>query len=179
MRSRFDPTRDTVGTIARDLVMNADRYPVIVGDMTNEIEKDLVTDLNEAFASNPYKDEPFYVVVHEAKDLQQTNMIKRKVITMPFRPWPEDDTIVFYYEPRKQEILFCWCLPHWSEMDNMLANPDKFEVEMLEDIKAWKNYDLSHFGFLPIEGKFTEKGEPLYAPNRNFKDRPLKKRKSV
>lgn len=159
MRSRFDPTRNTVGSIARDAILNADSYPLLVGDLTTPIMKDMVDDLNEALLKNPYNDEPFYVVIHESKDLMQPNMIKRKVITLSFRPYPEDDTIVFWKDPKTQDVRFCWCLPHWSEMDNILANSHLYDGSYVETIKAWKEENLVPFGFLDtkkVEFKMIE-----------------------
>lgn len=70
---------------------------------------------------------------------------------MKKRPYPEDDTVVFWCDPKSNEVRFCWCLPHWSEMDNMLNNEMLFDKEMIGQIKAWKNVDLYHFGFAKDE----------------------------
>lgn len=171
MKSRFDPTRDTVGKMARDAIINHDGYPVINADLTRELEKSLSDDLNEAFGSNPYGNKPFYVLVHESKDLKLNNMIKRRIVKLAFRPWPEDDTIVFWHDPSSCTTLFCWCLPHWSEMDNMLANPALYNHDMLEQIKAWKAVDLKAFGFIN-HGKDIQ-GKDVWLPDPNFKDQPL------
>jgi hypothetical protein len=164
--SLFDPSRDTVGKIYRDAQLASDGVPVIVGDMTNEMTKSLVDDLNEALTKDPYHGNPFYVVVHEKKDLQMKSAILRKIIHMSFRPWPEDDTVVFWKNPKSGEIRFCWCLPHWSNMNNVMYNPDYYEKEMVEQVKAWKEFRLDHFGFVKNE-------YDRWVPNPEFKDRTI------
>jgi len=167
--SLYDPTRKTVGAIYRDLQINGNKDPVTVGDMTNELQSSLVCDLNETIESDPYDGRDFYITVHESKDLQMPSMIRRRMVTTLYRPYPEDDTLVFFVSKRLCDVKFCWCLPHWSEMDNMLANPDLFPDDLLTEIRAWKNVDLYHFGFMKDQnGNWT--------PNEHFKDQEMKPR---
>lgn len=164
--SLYDPTRKTVGALYRDLQMNGDKTPVTVGDMTNELQSSLVVDLNETIESNPHQGRDFYITVHESKDLQMPSLIRRRMLTSVYRPYPEDDTLVFWVSPSKAQVLFCWCLPHWSEMDNMLASADLYEPDLIREIKAWKNVDLYHFGF-------TKSPMGDWIPNEHFKDKPM------
>lgn len=146
--------RKTVGAIYRDAQLSNKEQYVTNGDLTNELMSSLVCDLNDTIQSNPYQGEPFYIIVHEKKDLQMPRAVLRRMLTMKKRPYPEDDTVVFYVNPRFNDIRFCWCLPHWSEMDNMLANEQRFDKEMIGKIKAWKDNDLKPFGFVKDgEGK--------------------------
>jgi len=153
-KSLYDQSRDTVGKIYRDAQMNSDGTPVIVGDMGAEMTKSLVEDINDALAQYDKKGKPYYLLVHEKKDLQMKSALLRRMLYFGYRPWPEDDTLVFYKNPKTQDLRFCWCLPHHTEMDNMLMNPDQFDKEMIEQIKAWKAFDLVPFGFYkdPKEG---------------------------
>lgn len=146
-QSRYDPSRKTVGAIYRDAQLNNKEEFVTNGDLTNELMSSLVCDLNDTIQSNPYDGSPFYIIVHEKKDLQMPHMILRRLLTMKKRPYPEDDTVVFWVNPKSAEVRFCWCLPHHTEMDNMLANENLFDKEMIKQIKAWKQVDLYHFGF--------------------------------
>lgn len=166
-QSRYNPDRKTVGAIYRDaaLAVKEGEY-VENGDLTRELQKSLVDDLNETIKSMPYGKKPFYITIHEKKDLQMPRAILRRMLTTRYRPYPEDDTIVFYVEPETNLVEFCWCLPHWSEMDNMLNNVGLFEPEMIQQIKAWKNFDLWHFGFCK-----DEMGN--WKPNPHFKDKKL------
>lgn len=150
-QSKYDPSRKTVGAIYRDAQLNNTEKFVTNGDLTNELMSSLVEDINNTLNSKPYGDESFYLIVHEKKDLQMPNMILRRLLTMKKRPYPEDDTIVFWIEPKSGTCDFCWCLPHWSEMDNMLANENLYEKDMIAEIKAWKNIDLYYFGFCKDE----------------------------
>ncbi len=167
-QSKYDPTRKTVGGIYLDAQKSSDKH-VEVGDMTNEIMSSLVEDLNETIASDPFKGRSFYITVHEKKDLQMKNALLRRMITTLYRPYPEDDTLVFWVEPNSNEVKFCWCLPHWSEMDNMLANHTLFDKNLISEIRAWKNNDLTYFGFVK-DGM----GEH-WIPNPNFKDKNMVK----
>lgn len=165
-KSKYDPTRKTVGAIYRDAQMASHDAFVENGDLTHELQKSLCDDLNTTFASNPYEGKSFYVTVHEKKDLQMPRAILRRMITTKYRPAPEDDTIVFFCDPSSNNIRFCWCLPHWSEMDNMLANQWLYEPEMIEQIKAHKRDDWHHFGFV-------RNAEGNWEANPRFEDKRL------
>ena len=168
-RSLIDPSRKTVGAIYRDAALKNTETAVINGDLTHEMMKSLVDDLNETIASDPYDGKPFYITVYEKKDLLMPRAILMRLYTTKYRPYPEDDTVVFYVEPRSNTVKFCWCLPHRAEMDNMLINEHIYDKEMISDIKAWVAEDLSHFGFVKREGRIV----PWIHPN----DRDLNRTK--
>lgn len=165
-QSLYDPDRETIGKIYLDAQKNNKEDRIEVGDMSREVMSSLIEDLNETIKSNPYDDRPFYICIHESRDLVMKNMFKRRILTTLYRPYPEDDTVVFYTDPKKNETLFCWCLPHWSEMDNMLNNEDLYDANQMIEIKAWKNHDLYHFGF-------TKDEIGNWMPNPHYKDKPL------
>lgn len=172
-RSIYDPGRDTVGAIYRNAQLTGEKAPILVGDMANELTKDLVTDINEALCAPRKSDKPFYLMIHEKKDLQMKSAILRRLLYFTYRPYPEDDTTVFWKDPKTQEVRFCWSLPHWSEMDNMLANPEQFDKDFIADIKAWKAVDLKHFGFYHGGKKWG------WLPNPNHKDKKLEPVKTL
>jgi hypothetical protein len=62
-QSHIDPTRKTAGAIYRDAQINGERG-VVIGDVSHEIKKDLVVDINEAIQqgrSHPdFVGKPFY-----------------------------------------------------------------------------------------------------------------------
>lgn len=156
-QSRFDPTRQTMGAIALEARKNM--TPIECGDMTNEMIKSLVDDLNEAITSNPFEGRPFYISVVEKKDLLLPNAIHRGMCKTLYRPYPENNTIVFSCDPKSNVIKLCWTLPHWTEMDNMLNNRDKRNKKLVNDIYAWKTLNLEYFGFSnDKEGKPFDNG---------------------
>lgn len=163
--SRFDPSRETVGKIYRDVTLNGDKTPIDVGDMTRELISSLVEDINDTLNSNPHPGRDYYILVHEKKDLVMKTAIRRDIHTMVYRPYPEDDTLVFRVQ--SGDVKFCWCLPHRSEMYNIMANPDFFEDEMVEEIRAFNNNDLTKFGFVKVGT-----GEKWDA-NPHYVDKPL------
>ncbi len=164
--------RDTVGTIALNARKSNDR--ICVGDMAHEFMPQLVEDINEALASNPFDDRPFYVIVHETKDLQLKNVIRRRVIKQEFRPYPEPNTSVWWTDPKSHETRFCWSLPHQSTFPQYLMNASKYSKEQIKDIVAYNKERMDHFGFY-LHGK-KENGVPIYYPLPGFKDRPLHKK---
>jgi hypothetical protein len=167
-KSRFDPSRETVGKTYRDLTIQEINSPnrIEVGDMTNELMSSLVYDLNDTILSDPHEGRPFYIQVHEKKDLQMPRAIHRTIRAFLWRPYPEDDTIVFWCNPKTNEIRFCWCLVHWSEMENMIKSVGLFDEELVTQIRAWKRVDLYHFGFMK-----DENGN--WKANPNFKDKKM------
>lgn len=162
--------RDTVGAIAIKAAQLRER--VQVGDMARELMPQLVDDLNEAIASNPFDDRPFYIVIHEKKDLLLKNMIPRRVIRQEYRPYPEENTQVYWTNPKTQETLFCWCLPHRTEFPNILENASKYCKEYIKDIYAYCVERMDNFGF--YKHGVNEKGVPIYYPIPGFKDRKLR-----
>ena len=167
-KSNYDPSRDTVGKIYRDLHMQSQPSPVLVGDMTNEMMKGLVEDINEGISHKPFGDQPWYIMIHEKKDLQMKDALLRRVLHFKHRPWPEDDTTVFWHDPIHIETRFCWSLPHWAEMDNILRCSTLFEKELVEEVSAWKRFDLHYFGF-------RKNKEGNWEANPNWKDKPIEK----
>ena len=139
--------RSTVGAIYREAAMKNTDTHVTNGDLTNELMSSLVCDLNDTIVSKPFVDKDYYITVHEKKDLQMPRCILRRMLTSLHRPYPEDDTLVYKIMQKGSDVRFCWCLPHWSEMDNMLANEDLFDKNMINEIKSWKRLDLHPFGF--------------------------------
>jgi hypothetical protein len=141
--------RDTVGSIyLKAQEDHKNDAPIINGDLTNELMKSFVDDLNACILSKPNGDNPFYITIHEKKDLLMPNAILRRVIPSGKRPFPEDDTVVFYTDPIKNETLFCWCLPHYVEMDNIVRNENLFDQDYVDNIRAWLKLDLTRFGFM-------------------------------
>lgn len=163
--------RDTVGTIALKAAKLNDR--ITVGDMSRELMPQLVDDLNEAIASNPFDGRPFYITIHEKKDAQLTNVFNRRVIHTEYRPYPEENTDVFWYNPRTNETLYCWSLPHRTKWPNYFANPRNYDKDQLKDIIAYKLMRLDHFGF--YQAGETENKTPIFYPIPNFRDRKLRK----
>ena len=161
-QSRYNPSRKTVGAIYRDAQFNGEKQ-VITGDMNYELRKSLVEDLNETVAqgTKDFEGRPFYITVHEKRDLQMKNAFLRRMIKTVYRPYPEDDTLVFKVYPYSNSVYFCWELPHRTNMLNMLACPDLYEPEILQKFKHWENLRLEHFGFMKDEeGMWKE--NPLY-----------------
>jgi hypothetical protein len=171
--------RDTVGTIYQNAQFSGEKQ-VITGDMNYELRKSLVDDLNETIiiATKEFESIPFYITVHEKKDLQMKSAILRRMIKTKYRPYPEDDTLVFYINPVHNEVYFCWCLPHWSEMDNILANHNLYEYtesdrQYVARIRDWKNMRLEYFGF-------CKNAEGNWMANPNYLgDELLKKQEGV
>lgn len=152
-KSTIDESRNTVGSIYRDAQINGERG-VVIGDVNHEIKKDLVKDINEAIekgrAHPDFIGKPFYLAMYEKYDL----MLKRSLVRIPkitkYRPYPEQDTMVFHVFPN-DEVYFCWELPHRSQMINILMNPDLYDQNQVQMIKRWENIQLEYFGFTKDE----------------------------
>lgn len=171
MKSQY-ADRDTVGTIA--LKAKAINERVCVGDMAHELMPKLVDDLNEAITSDPFEGRPFFITIHEKKDALLPNMILRRMIKTEYRPYPEDNTSVFWTNPGTQEVMFCWSIPHKTTFPYYLNNASKFPKDQIKDILAYQKERLDHFGF--YKAGVTDKNVPIYYPLPDFKDRPLKQK---
>ena len=167
--------RKTVGSIALAAMRINER--IEAGDMAREFMPQLVDDINEAILANPFEGRPYYITVHEKKDLLLKNTILRRVIRTEYRSYPEPSTMVFYTNPQTQETLFCWSLPHTSEFPIYLNNPSKYHKDQIKDILAYEKERLEHFGFYKNK-LILEDGKKIgeYYPIDGFKDRPLRKK---
>ena len=178
-KSRYDPSRDTVGAIYRDAQFSGEKQ-VITGDMNYELRKSLVEDLNDTVVEGTknFDGRPFYICVHEKRDLQMKNAFLRRMIKTVYRPYPEDDTLVFKVVPYAGDIYFCWELPHRSNMLNMLACPDLYPPEQLSMYRKWENMQLDHYGFMKDdEGNWKE--NPMYRGDKLIASRPEDKTVSM
>jgi hypothetical protein len=148
-QSHIDPTRKTAGAIYRDAQINGERG-VVIGDVSHEIKKDLVVDINEAIQqgrSHPdFVGKPFYLAIYEKYDLMMKRGLARIRKITKYRPYPEQDTMVFHVFPN-DDVYFCWELPHRSAMLNILMSPDLFDPARVQMIKRWENLQLEYFGF--------------------------------
>lgn len=161
-QSKYDPTRKTVGAIYRDAQFNGEKQ-IITGDMNYELRKSLVEDLNDTIkqGSIDFEGRPFYITAHEKRDLQMKNAFIRRMIKTVYRPYPEDDTLVFKVIPYANAVYFCWELPHRSNMLNKLNCPDLYDPSELQLYRHWENLHLEYFGFKKNEeGNWEE--NPLY-----------------
>lgn len=156
-KSHIDPTRNTVGSIYRDAQISGERN-VVIGDVTTEIKKDLVKDINEAIEQGTKEmgDKPFYLAIYEKYDLMlKKGLVRIRKITK-YRPYPEQDMMLFHIYPNG-DIYFCWELPHRSQMMNMLMSPDLYEPSQVQKIRQWENLQLEYFGFTKdSEGNWIE-----------------------
>lgn len=141
--------RDTHGTTYLKAQKNSVEG-LTIGDVGREMVGGLVDDLNDAFASNPFEGRSFYVNVVEERDLQMKNALKRRPHLTLYRPYPEDNTLVFYIEPKSSRVQYCWDLPHHSEFFNILSNEILYDAEYIRNIRQWASGDLSNFGFIKV-----------------------------
>ena len=152
-KSQFDPTRKTAGSIYRDAQIHGERG-VVIGDVNHEIKKDLVKDINEAIQKGrchpDFQSKPFYLAFYEKYDLT----MKRSLVRIPkitkYRPYPEQDTMVFHVFPN-DDVYFCWELPHRSHMINIINSADLYPPEQVQMIRRWENIQLEYFGFIKDE----------------------------
>jgi hypothetical protein len=180
-KSHFDPTRNTVGSIYRDAQINGEKG-VIIGDVNHEIKKDLVKDINEAIElgskSDEFSNKPFYVAIYEKYDLMlKCGLVRIRKITK-YRPYPEQDSMVFHVYPGGS-IFFCWELPHRTQMMNILMNPDFYDAEYIQMLRDWENIRLENFGFKKddegfwVENELYRGDKVLALPSREEKPKTL------
>jgi hypothetical protein len=158
-QSKIDPTRQTAGAIYREAQINGERG-VVIGDVNHEIKKDLVKDINEAIQAGrnhaDFVGKPFYLAFYEKYDLMLKKGLVRISKITKYRPYPEQDTMVFHVFPN-DDVYFCWELPHRSQMVNIVMNPDFYPPEQVLMIKRWENIQLEYFGFTKDEnGNWVE-----------------------
>jgi hypothetical protein len=156
-QSKIDPQRKTVGSIYRDAQISGEKG-VVIGDVNHEIKKGLVEDINEAIAQGEKEmdGKPFYLAIYEKYDLMlKKGLVRIRKITK-YRPYPEQDSMVFHVYPGGT-VYFCWELPHRSQMMNILMNETLYDPQLVQKIKQWENLQLEYYGFKKDdEGNWVE-----------------------
>ena len=140
----------TVGSMYLDAQKNS-VSGITLGEISSEIANSLVEDLNKTIQSNPFSDRPFFINVVEERDLQMKNAIKRRLFLSLYRPFPEDNTLVFHVYPKGNLVYFCWDIPHHSEMREILSNFAEYDQKYIMQIYKWSKNDLTDFGFLKVK----------------------------
>lgn len=148
MKSHYED-RDTVGTTYLE-AQKDDVKGYTLQDFNSPMTEGLIEDLNDAVQSNPFEGRPFYINFVEERDLLMKNSFKRRIFKTLYLPYPEDNTLVFYTDPRKQKTYYCWQIPHHSEFYNILSNFTLYEKEYVRRLREWMNNDLSSYGFLKV-----------------------------
>lgn len=161
--------RETVGAISVKARQVNER--VTAGDMAHEFMEGFVEDLNKAIASNPFDDRPFYITIHEKKDLVLKNCLLRRIIPTIFRPYPEPNCTVFWANPKTDEIKFCWSLPHKTLFQQYIVNASKYRKDQIKHILAYQMERMEVFGF--YKHGVSDKGVNIYFPIEGFKDQDL------
>lgn len=148
MKSQYGD-RDTVGTTYLQ-AQNNSVSGLSTMEMSAEMAQGLTEDINETIQSNPFHGEPFYINVVEERDLQMKNAFKRRIFKTKYLPYPEDNTLVFFVEPKKNRVSFCWDIPHHSEFFNILSNFMLYDKNYIDMIRDWRSNDLSKFGYIKV-----------------------------
>ena len=144
-----DTEKLTVGT----QYLNAQKNSVsglTIGDIGSDMVSGLIDDINESIESDPFEGRSFFINVVEERDLQMPNAIKRRLFVTKYRPYPEDNTLVFYVNPRENKVCFCWDLPHHSEFPNIISNEFLYDQAYISTLKDWLKDDLRNFGFVKV-----------------------------
>lgn len=123
---------------------------LVVADIANPLAESLVDDLNEVIMKDTYNGRPHYITVEEKWDLQMKKALKRRMVTTSYRPYPENNTKVFYTDPKRQRTYYCWELPHHSEIPTILRNFGLHDPEYIKKLQEWMSNDLSNFGFIKV-----------------------------
>ena len=148
MKSKYG-NRETVGSAYLEAQKDTVKGCTLQ-DFNHPMTESLIVDLNETIESNPFEGRPFYINIVEERDLQMKNAFKRRIFKTLYRPYPEDNTCVFYTDPKEQKTYFCWQMPHHSEFHNILGSLNIYDHEYVQRIKEWLSNDLTNFGFTKV-----------------------------
>ena len=148
MKSNYG-NRETVGSTYLEAQKDSTKgYSLI--DFNNPMTKGLIEDLNDTIESDPFEGRPFYINIVEERDLQMKNAFKRRIFKSIYRPYPEDNTLVFYTEPKAQKTYFCWQMPHHSEFYNIFSNFTLYAGDYIRKLREWTDNNLSNYGFIKV-----------------------------
>ena len=167
-KSLFNDKRKTVGAISNE-IRNTDTKSMLVGDINHEMLKGFIDDVNSALEDGrkEFPGQTFFVLVTEKWEYQMKNALVRKIALFKKRPYPEANTLCFKYDHNSKDVKYCWDLPMRHEMENIKLNRDIFEYDVIQDIIAWENNQMEHFGLM------KDKLGEHWVENPHFKDRPM------
>ncbi len=85
----------------------------------------------------------FYILVFGFPDYHEPIASHIRIIARKSRPRPEPHTILYSYDPYKDEFKYEWILPGEDAFDRMLKDRDSFHPHLIENIEKFKAGTLS------------------------------------
>lgn len=136
-------SRETVGKISRDLLINADK-PISPIEYEREMHKDYEKNVWEC-ATRCSKEFPansnFYVIVTTKKEKLMENVIRNYFFGRQSCPTPEFDQTVYKYRREDEDLEFMWVLPSKDTCELFYVNA----VSIVEEEKELRDHIINFY----------------------------------
>ena len=134
-------TRETVGQVSFDLLMknysNDHSAEEQMREQLKDYEKNVEITLNDG--KKKYID-GFYIVVLTKKERIMKNVLRSYYFSRKSCPTPEWDQAVYYFDYKRNDLVFLWVVPSWDTCKNLKDNAlevPKSERQLLNFVFAF------------------------------------------
>ena len=110
------------------------------GDLVREIgNKTYLPDLYKVIESHRrFNKSSLRFIVLIKKESASLRVVEIKIVATDRKfNYLHHDMDVWEYDYRKEKLKFLWSLPHISEFEDFLADPDQFDPKVISDIKKY------------------------------------------
>jgi hypothetical protein len=118
-----NPSRETVGKIASDLLKKADDHQLNPQEIQAEVHKGYIDNLLECY--NTHKTifpGDFYIVIITKKERLMENVLRNYFFARSSCPTTDYDQAVYRYNKKDNEIEFLWVIPSKDTCEYLKAN---------------------------------------------------------
>jgi len=139
MKSQYGD-RETLGTqLLKTYEEHMKSSPIEAGELAHEGGKSYMKMLIETVEDHRNIRGIYYIQVIPKKELYAGNRaIYFRFFARRSEPLMEDDMDVWYVNNKTCELRLEWSLPHWSEFDIFLRNPDEHDKNLIKWILKYK-----------------------------------------
>lgn len=129
-KSTFDPKRNTVGQILADTQELHQKQQIEAGEFVEEVGnkevmKEVWRQIDQRRGLPQWSKQKWYLLVYFHKDPIMPRVIRCEVQSRHTEPRMEWDLTCFCYDPKTDQLLLHWVLPHKTAARMFLKNRDK------------------------------------------------------
>lgn len=139
MKSEFRKTKTLGSQVLETQKEHEKSLPIAAYDLAHEGGKSYMRELNDIIIKHRNKIDEYYIQVLCNKEHWARNRATYfRFFARRTEPLMEDDMDLWYINNKREEVKLMWSLPHWSDFDTFLSNPDEFDSQLIKWIKIYK-----------------------------------------
>lgn len=113
--------------------------PIEAYELAHEGGKSYMNALIDVVEDHRNKIDKYYIQVISTKPLEYRNRaVYFRFFARQTAPLMEDDCDCWFVDNKKDILRLEWSLPHWSDFDLFLEDPEQFDPKIIKWIKIYK-----------------------------------------